>query len=231
MSAAPTKEGPLLSAAVTTSIPPLSSSVSSEDALTEESMELDYADNSTLTMPVQLVTTPQVFPSSTEVVVATNIVTPTTPEAGFSGPIGMANAVSECWADIVSNKGAEALKMDEQAGRPPLSEGFDNGKEFFVVDVVVELCGDNQMGVEGNGVEILAAGVHLEEDAGNGIVRGIAFEYYQQGRVKMVENQGGGEGFFEEGKDALALAISVPGSVLLSESIKEFGDPGVVVDE
>ncbi|KAG5330269.1 hypothetical protein C0989_009033, partial [Termitomyces sp. Mn162] len=112
-SAAPTEEGPSLLA---TSIPLSSSSASSEDALSENSMDLNYADNSMLTTPVQLAMTPQVIPSPMEVVVATNIATLTASEAGSSGSSDMANAVLECWADIGSNKEAEASKMDEQAG-------------------------------------------------------------------------------------------------------------------
>ncbi|KAG5342444.1 hypothetical protein C0989_001508 [Termitomyces sp. Mn162] len=115
MSAAPTEEGPLLSVAATTSISPLSSSASSENALSEKSMDLDYANNSALTMPVQPAMTPQVIPSPMEVVVATNVATPTAPEAGFSSPSDMANTVLEYWANIVSNKEAEASKMDKQA--------------------------------------------------------------------------------------------------------------------
>ncbi|KAG5338555.1 hypothetical protein C0989_007059 [Termitomyces sp. Mn162] len=115
-SAAPTEEGPLLLVVAATSTPPLSSGVSSEDTLIEESMELDYTDNSTLTMPVQPATTPQVIPSPMEAAVATNVATPTTFEAGTSGSSNMANAVSEHWADIMSNKEAEALKIDEQVG-------------------------------------------------------------------------------------------------------------------
>ncbi|KAG5338854.1 hypothetical protein C0989_005824 [Termitomyces sp. Mn162] len=106
-SAAPTEEGPLSSVAAATSIPPSSSGVSLEDAPSEKSMELDYANNSTLTMLVL---------SPAEVVVATDVTTPTAPEAGSSGPSDTANAVLECWTDIVSNKEAEASKMDEQAG-------------------------------------------------------------------------------------------------------------------
>ncbi|KNZ75791.1 hypothetical protein J132_01537 [Termitomyces sp. J132] len=116
MSAAPTEEGPSLSVAVTTSIPPLSSGVSLEDALSEKSMDLDYADNFALTMPVQPAMTPQVVPSPMEVVLVTNTATPTAPEAESSGPSNTANAVLEHWADIISNKELEASKMDKQAG-------------------------------------------------------------------------------------------------------------------
>ncbi|KAG5338034.1 hypothetical protein J132_09731 [Termitomyces sp. J132] len=112
-SAAPTEDGPLSSVVAATSTPPLSSGAFSEDAPTEKSMEFDYADNSTLTMPVQPAMTPQVVPSPIEVTVATNVATPTTPEAGTSGSSDMANAVLENWVDIKSNKEAEALKMDE----------------------------------------------------------------------------------------------------------------------
>ncbi|KAG5351551.1 hypothetical protein C0989_005992 [Termitomyces sp. Mn162] len=110
---APTEEGPLSSVAATTTNPALSSSVSSEDAPAEESMELDYVDNSALTINAQLAMTPQVVSSLTEVVVATNVTTPTAPEAGTSGSSDTANAVLEHWADIMSSKEAEASKMDE----------------------------------------------------------------------------------------------------------------------
>ncbi|KAG5332682.1 hypothetical protein C0989_006735 [Termitomyces sp. Mn162] len=51
--AAPTEEGPLLSVAATTTNPALSSGASSEDIPTEESMELDYANNSALPTDAQ----------------------------------------------------------------------------------------------------------------------------------------------------------------------------------
>ncbi|KAG5334841.1 hypothetical protein C0989_002807 [Termitomyces sp. Mn162] len=117
-SAAPPEEGPLLSVAVaksTTATPPLSSGASSEHAPIEVSMELDYANKSVLTTLVPPAMTPQIVPSPIEVAVVTNVVTPTASEAGTNGSSDMVNAVLEHWADIVSNKEAEASKMDEQA--------------------------------------------------------------------------------------------------------------------
>ncbi|KAG5351949.1 hypothetical protein C0989_004401 [Termitomyces sp. Mn162] len=93
----------------------MSSSVSSQDAPTEESMELDYADNSLAPTNPQLAMTPQVIPSPSDAAIVTNIATPTAPEAGSSGSIDTANAVSECWADIMSNEEVAASKMDEWA--------------------------------------------------------------------------------------------------------------------
>ncbi|KAG5716508.1 hypothetical protein E4T56_gene16171 [Termitomyces sp. T112] len=115
-SAAPTEEGPLSSVAATTTNSALSSGASLENAPAEESMEFNYVDDSALTMNAQPVTTPPVVPSPREVVVVTNITTPTAPEAGTSGSSDTANAVLECWADIVSSKEVEASKMGKQAG-------------------------------------------------------------------------------------------------------------------
>ncbi|KAG5352521.1 hypothetical protein C0989_001955 [Termitomyces sp. Mn162] len=116
VSAAPTEEGPLLLVAVTTTNLASSSGASSEDAPAEESIELDYVNHSALTMDAQPAMTPQVILSLMEAVVATNVATLTAPEARTSGSSDMANAVSECWADIVSSKEAEASKMEKQAG-------------------------------------------------------------------------------------------------------------------
>ncbi|KAG5348772.1 hypothetical protein C0989_008333 [Termitomyces sp. Mn162] len=77
-SAAPTEERPLSSVAVvmcTATAPPSSSGASSADAPSEKSMELDYANDSALTMPIQPATTPQVVTSLMEVVVVTNATT------------------------------------------------------------------------------------------------------------------------------------------------------------
>ncbi|KAG5335513.1 hypothetical protein C0989_001189 [Termitomyces sp. Mn162] len=113
VSAASTEEGPLLSVALATTNLASSSGASFEDAPSEESMELDYINDSVLTMDAQPAMTPQVISSPTEAVVTTNITTPTAPEAGASGSSDMANTVSEHWADIVSSKEVAALKMDE----------------------------------------------------------------------------------------------------------------------
>ncbi|KAG5352085.1 hypothetical protein C0989_003884 [Termitomyces sp. Mn162] len=115
VSAALTEARPLSLVAAATTNPESSSGASSEDAPLEESMELDYTDDSALTMPVQPVTTMPVIPSTLEVVVATNIATPTAPEAGSSGSNNTDNAVLEHWEDIMSNKEAAASKIDKWA--------------------------------------------------------------------------------------------------------------------
>ncbi|KAG5334674.1 hypothetical protein C0989_003182 [Termitomyces sp. Mn162] len=114
--AVPTEEGPSLSVASATTNPAASSITSSQNAPTEESIKLDYANNSLVPTNFHLTMTPQVVPSPSDVAIVTNAATLATPEAESSGSIDMANATLKCWADIMSNKEAAALKMDEQAG-------------------------------------------------------------------------------------------------------------------
>ncbi|KAG5349115.1 hypothetical protein C0989_005810 [Termitomyces sp. Mn162] len=114
-SAAPTEEGPSLSAATAATDLATSSSAFSQNTPIEESMKLDYTNNSVVLINPQLEATTSVIPSPLDAVIATNVATLTAPEAGSSGSIDMANAVSECWMDIMSNEEVAALKMDEQA--------------------------------------------------------------------------------------------------------------------
>ncbi|KAG5719174.1 hypothetical protein E4T56_gene11829 [Termitomyces sp. T112] len=97
--------------------PPTSVALTEEglcyDAPSEESMELDYANNLAVRTSVQPVTSSPVVPSPSDAAVATNIATLAAPETVSNGSSDTANAVSECWADIMSNKEAVASKMDE----------------------------------------------------------------------------------------------------------------------
>ncbi|KAG6867219.1 hypothetical protein C0993_005547 [Termitomyces sp. T159_Od127] len=114
---------------------------------------------------------------------------------------------------------------------PPLLEGFDNGKELFVMDVIIELHGDHRVGVEGDEPELTTTGVHLQEYTGDGVVGGVTFENNREGGIKVVEDGGRGEGFFEEGEYALALAVTVPQGILSHELVEGFSDPGVIINE
>ncbi|KAG5336293.1 hypothetical protein C0989_012266 [Termitomyces sp. Mn162] len=109
VSAAPT-EGPSLLVAAATIDLATSSGASLQNAPIEESMELDYADNSAALTNLQPEVTSLVVPSPLDAVVATNVATPITLEAGSSGSIDMANAVLECWVDIMSNEKAQPQK-------------------------------------------------------------------------------------------------------------------------
>ncbi|KAG5348879.1 hypothetical protein C0989_007453 [Termitomyces sp. Mn162] len=94
-SAAPTEEGPSASMVLAATHSAVSSDASSWDTPTEESMELDYADNSLVSTSPSPEMTPQVVSGPSDMAVATNIATPAIPEAGPSGSSDMANAVLE----------------------------------------------------------------------------------------------------------------------------------------
>jgi hypothetical protein len=55
----------------------------------------------------------------------------------------------------------------------PLSESFENGKEFFVVRIVVQLRSSESTRIEHNGTKLVIGAVE-REDAGYGIVGGIS---------------------------------------------------------
>ncbi|KAG6899729.1 hypothetical protein C0993_007459 [Termitomyces sp. T159_Od127] len=113
----------------------------------------------------------------------------------------------------------------------PLLEGFDNGEELLVIDVIVELHRDHQAGVESNGPELITTRVLLQEYISDGVVEGVALEDNEEGGVEVAEDGGRGEGFLEEGEYTLALAVPVPQDVLPHEPVEGFSDPGVIINE
>ncbi|KAG6858359.1 hypothetical protein C0993_005918, partial [Termitomyces sp. T159_Od127] len=74
---------------------------------------------------------------------------------------------------------------------PPLLEGFNNGEELLVIDVVVELHRDHGVGVESNGPELVTAGALLREYTSDGVVEGVAFEDDEERGVEVAEDRGG----------------------------------------
>ncbi|KAG6899325.1 hypothetical protein C0993_011202 [Termitomyces sp. T159_Od127] len=150
------------------------------------------------------------------------------------GPAGLAAAellgFGEVLQVVVVQVDLDAVQSALEVGLL-LLEGFDNGKELLVIDVVVELCGNHRVGVESNRPELVTAGVLLREYTSNGVVRGVTFEDNGERGVKVVEDGGGGEGLLEEGEYALPPAVPVPWGVLPCEPVEGFGDSGVVINE
>src|ERR1700744_4558210 len=52
---------------------------------------------------------------------------------------------------------------------PPLLEGGEDGKEFFIIDVIVEFGRIHGVGEEGDRVEDIVGGIDLGEDSNNSI--------------------------------------------------------------
>ena len=56
-------------------------------------------------------------------------------------------------------------------------KSFENGKQFLVVDIVVEFGGCKGAGVESNGVDFIVRWRYHGEDGGKGVVQHIHFNY------------------------------------------------------
>ena len=52
----------------------------------------------------------------------------------------------------------------------PYIKGFENGKQFFVVDIIVEFGGCKNAGMESNGVDFIVHWRDCGEDGSKGVV-------------------------------------------------------------
>ena len=59
----------------------------------------------------------------------------------------------------------------------PYPKSFENGEQFFVVDIVVEFRGHKGVGVESNGVDFIVRWGYRGENGGKGVVRHVRFNY------------------------------------------------------
>ena len=59
----------------------------------------------------------------------------------------------------------------------PYLKSFENGKQFLVVDIIVEFGGHEGAGVESNGVDFIVHQGYHGGDGGKGIVQHICFDY------------------------------------------------------
>src|SRR5882724_10228173 len=79
----------------------------------------------------------------------------------------------------------------------PLSEGLEYGKQFFVIDLVVELRWLHAVGVECDRVDVAIVGGDLGDDHSNCIVRRVSLNHNGVVRVEMHQDGGLCEGRFE----------------------------------
>src|SRR5882724_1556160 len=79
----------------------------------------------------------------------------------------------------------------------PLSEGLEYGKQFFVIDLVVELRWLHAVGVECDWVDVAIVRGDLGDDRSNCIVRRVSLNHNGVVRVEMHQDRGLGEGSLE----------------------------------
>ena len=56
-------------------------------------------------------------------------------------------------------------------------KGFENGEQFFVVDIIVEFGGHKGVGMESNGVDFIVHQGYHGEDGSKGVVQCVHFNY------------------------------------------------------
>ena len=56
-------------------------------------------------------------------------------------------------------------------------KSFENGKQFLVMDIIVEFGGHKGAGVESNGVDFIVRQRYCGENGGEGIVQHVCFDY------------------------------------------------------
>ncbi|KIK76764.1 hypothetical protein PAXRUDRAFT_168812, partial [Paxillus rubicundulus Ve08.2h10] len=104
----------------------------------------------------------------------------------------------------------------------PRAECFVNGKEFFVMGVIVELWSGPGPGIECDQAEFVIQAVD-GKDAGNGIAGGI--------RNPMSQNGSRGEGIFQMLESRAAFVREVPQSIFPSEVGEWNNDVGIIINE
>jgi len=70
----------------------------------------------------------------------------------------------------------------------PDLEGLEDSEEFFVVRIIVKLCSGEGVAVVRNWVDVVIV-CSYGEDAGDGIVGGIGFDYRRKRWVEVVEDR------------------------------------------
>ena len=68
----------------------------------------------------------------------------------------------------------------------PYLKSFKNGKQFLVMDIVVEFGGHKGAGVESTGVDFIVHWRYHGEDGGKGVVQRICFDYEGEPGIQCV---------------------------------------------
>ena len=98
----------------------------------------------------------------------------------------------------------------------PNLESFEDGKQFLVMCVVIQLCCSKSVRVKGNWMNFIIF-VNNGEDCSESIVRGISFHNELSIRNPMSENQSEGECFLERVESILTGGVKLPRNVLLGK--------------
>ena len=92
----------------------------------------------------------------------------------------------------------------------PNLKGFENGKQFLVVNIVVEFGWGEGVGVEGNGVDFIVHQRNHREDGSEGVVWCIHFNDEQRVQDPVCQYQHSGEGLLQHVESGAAFVGEIP---------------------
>jgi len=95
----------------------------------------------------------------------------------------------------------------------PVLECLEDGKEFLIVGVIVQLQSSQALGVVGDQTN-LSVGASDRQDASDGIVRGIRFHNDRGVQNEMGKDGHSGEGMLESIEGTSTVLGEVPRSIL-----------------
>jgi len=100
---------------------------------------------------------------------------------------------------------------------PPNLESFENGKQFLVMCVIVQLCRSESGRVKGNWVNFIIF-INNGENSSESIVQGISFHDELSIGNPMSEDRFGGKCFLERVESILTGEVKLPRNVLPDEA-------------
>ena len=112
----------------------------------------------------------------------------------------------------------------------PNLESFEDGKQFLVMCVVVQLCCSESVRVKGNWMNFIIF-INNGEDCSESIVRGIGFHNELSIGNPMSEDRSRGKCFLERVESILTGGVELPRNVLPGEACQQNDNVRVVEDE
>ena len=112
----------------------------------------------------------------------------------------------------------------------PNLESFEDGKQFLVICVIVQLHCSESVRVKGNWINFIIF-INNGENCSENIVRGISFHNELSIGNLMSEDKYGGECFLERVESILTGGVELPRNILLDEACQWNDNVRVVEDE
>ena len=112
----------------------------------------------------------------------------------------------------------------------PNLESFEDGKQFLVICVIVQLHCSESVRVKGNWINFIIF-INNGENCSESIVRGISFHNELSIGNPMSEDRYGGEYFLERVESILTGGVELPRNILLGEAYQWNDNVRVVEDE